>query len=55
MEIIFLFEMCLGFFIEYTPKDSIYPIRDISKIGQIYLQTQFFYDFLPLIPFPYLL
>ena len=50
-EILFLIEMSTRCFLEYTPVDSIIPVRDISSISVTYLKTQFVYDFIPLIPF----
>ena len=54
IEIIFFFEMVMRFFLEYTPRDSFYPIKDIRLIALIYFKTQFFFDLLPLVPLPHI-
>ena len=36
-EALFFIDMVTRFFLEYTPKDSVYPVRDISVISKTYL------------------
>ena len=38
-EILFCIDMITRFFLEYTPKDSVYPVRDIMIISVTYLKT----------------
>lgn len=54
IEAIFIIKMISCFFLEYTPNNSIYPIKKIKKIAINYFKTDFIYDFLPLIPFRFL-
>jgi hypothetical protein len=51
MEGIFSFYMALQFFKEFQPDYQELPERDFYKIGKHYFETDFFSDFLPLIPF----
>ena len=53
-ETFFLIETIQGFLLEYTPHDSIYKVRKIKKIAWKYLNTNFIFDFLPLIPFRFI-
>lgn len=39
IELIFLVDMIIRFCSEYTPIDSIYPVRDIILISKHYLKT----------------
>ena len=50
-ELIFLIDMLLEFIVQYTDEQTNLPVKNISKIGIRYLQNDFIYDLLPLIPF----
>lgn len=51
IEGLFLVQICLSFFTEYKPIDSIYPVRDISKIAERYLKGNFIFHLIPIFPF----
>jgi hypothetical protein len=42
--------MFLQFFKEFQPEDTVIPVRDLYGIAKNYFETEFFYDFIPLIP-----
>ena len=62
-EILFLFDMLINFFVDYTPDDNAtnfrmtesgtdsVKIRDFRKIAKNYLNKNFLHDLVPLIPF----
>ena len=51
-EFIFLFDMFINFFVEYLPDDGKgQPVRDLRKIAFNYLQNNFIFECIPLIPF----
>jgi hypothetical protein len=54
-EFIFFCEIVFKFFEEFTKDGQTIPTRSLYEIGMKYLKGQFIYDFIPLIPFPYLL
>ena len=52
-EVIFLFEMGLGFITEYLDENN-KSVKDLAKISKHYLKTGFLLDLIPLIPFNYI-
>lgn len=54
-EFIFFCEIIFKFFEEFTKDGQTIPTRSLAEIGNRYLKGQFIYDFIPLIPLPYLL
>jgi hypothetical protein len=53
-ESIFFIDMISNFFTEYQPNDSIKPVRSIEKISLHYLNGQFIFDAIPIIPYTFL-
>ena len=51
LEIFFSVCILLTFITEYTPDGETVPIRDFMVIAEIYLKSNFIFDFLPIIPF----
>ena len=51
-ETLFLMHMILQFFVEYKPTDSVYPVRELKKIAINFYKTEFWYNFIPLMPLP---
>ena len=49
-ETLFFIYLILQFFKEYTPEFQMTPCRNIKSIAKNYLETQFKWDLLPLIP-----
>ena len=49
-ELFFLVDMILKFFLEYTPSYSRTPVRNLRLTSQHYIETQFFWDFVALMP-----
>lgn len=53
-ESIFFVDMVTNFFKEYHINDNQLPIRSFEKISLHYLQGQFIFDAIPLIPYSYM-
>lgn len=53
MEILFLIDMFLQFFLEYRSSERYLPIRDHKKIALKYLKGNFILDTLSLLPFEF--
>ena len=49
-ESVFLISMGLQFIVEYVEVGNPTPVRDLQKIALRYLKTQFWFDFIPIIP-----
>lgn len=49
-ELIFLIHMLLQFLVEFTPEGNKVPITDLSKISMNYINGDFVWDFIPIIP-----
>lgn len=54
-EFIFLVHMGTKFLCEFVKDGAVSPTRDLKKIAERYIRTEFFLDFIPLIPFPLIL
>ena len=54
-ETIFALSMGFKFLKEFTKPGQPTPTRDLAKIAERYLKSDFIYDFIPLIPFPHIL
>lgn len=54
-EFIFVCEIIFKFFEEFTKDGQTIPTRSLAEIANRYLKGQFIYDFIPMIPLPYLL
>ena len=54
-EFIFLLNMGSKFLCEFVKDGSQTPTRDLKKIAERYLRSDFALDFIPLIPFPLIL
>ena len=50
VEAIFFVDMILNFFKEFTPSHTTVPTSDFQNIVAYYLQNQFIFDLIPLIP-----
>ena len=50
IELLFFIDMCMTFFVEYQEPDSHIPERNFHKIAFRYLNGQFIYDLIPLVP-----
>jgi len=50
IEIIFVFELIINFFVEIIDEETNQPERDLKKIAKNYLNGLFFIDFITLIP-----
>ena len=55
MELIFLLDCIFKFFVEYTDEITNQKVKDITLISMRYINTDFIYDFCPLIPFNFFL
>ena len=53
-ESLFFIDMITNFFKEYQPTDAIQPVRSFEKISRNYMNGQFIYDIIPLIPYSYM-
>lgn len=51
LEIFFSLDFIIQFFVEYTPDDSIEPVRNLFKTSLRYAQNEAIVDLIPLIPF----
>ena len=54
-ELIFLCSMGFKFLNEYTKDGSTNPTRDLKKIAEKYLRSDFIFDLIPLLPLPLVL
>ena len=50
IEIIFVFDLIINFFVEIIDEETNQPERDLKKIAMNYLNGLFFIDFITLIP-----
>ena len=53
-EIIFTISIVTKFLEEFLKDGQLNPIRDLKQIAERYLQTDFVWDFVPIIPFPFI-
>ena len=51
IELCFLVDIVLNFFIEYKSDDKLLPVRDLALIAERYLKSTFMLDFLAFTPF----
>ena len=50
VESIFFLDLLMNFFKEFTPSHTTVPTSDFQNIVAYYLQNQFIFDLIPLIP-----
>ena len=50
IETIFGIYMVLQFFKEFQPEDKVIPVRDLYGIAINYFESEFLFDFLPILP-----
>ena len=51
-EFVFLVSMALKFLCEFTKDGAHLPTRDLKKIAERYIRSDFILDLIPLIPLP---